>query len=100
MKPRWQPTGAHSSCGTGGGFEDPHLWFDQNDGIHLLFHAFGNEPAVVNKSCRGTLTSAHAFSPDGYQWYVSPGVPYPSSINTLDNNTLYYWSRERPKLIW
>jgi hypothetical protein len=75
----------------GGGFEDPHLYFDANNHLHLLFHSFGNEPAVVANSCRGTLTSAHAFSPDGYSWFVSPGVPYDSSITTSTNETLLYW---------
>jgi hypothetical protein len=65
-----------------------------------LFHAYGNEPEVVADSCRGTLTSAHAFSPDGYSWYVSPGVPYDSAITTSTNKTLLYWSRERPKIFW
>jgi hypothetical protein len=84
----------------GGGFEDPHLFFDANDNLHLLFHAFRNEPSVVNNSCHGTLTSAHAFSTDGRCWFTSPGVPYPSSITTSDNETLLYWSRERPKVVW
>ena len=84
----------------GGGFEDPYLYFDASDNLHLLFHAFGNEPAVVNDSCRGTLTSAHAFSPDGHSWFVSPGVPYPAAVTTHANETLLYWSRERPKIFW
>lgn len=84
----------------GGGFEDPHLYFDAKNNLHLLFHAFRNEPLVVNNSCRGTLTSAHAFSADGHSWFTSPGVPYPSSITTSDNKTLLYWSRERPKIVW
>ena len=84
----------------GGGFEDPHLYFDSSNHIHLLFHSFGNEPAVVNASCRGTLTSAHAFSQDGFSWFVGPGVPYPSSVLTSTNETLLYWSRERPKIVW
>ena len=84
----------------GGGFEDPHLYFDASDNLHLLFHAFGNEPAVVNDSCIGTLTSAHAFSRDGQSWFVSPGVPYPAAVTTGSNETLLFWSRERPKLVW
>ena len=32
----------------GGGFEDLYLCFDASDNLHLLFHAFCNEPAVVN----------------------------------------------------
>lgn len=84
----------------GGGFEDPYLYFDEDDHLHLLYHAFRNEPAVVNDSCRGTLTSAHAYSADGYSWFTSPGMPYPASITTSDNETLLYWSRERPKIVW
>ena len=79
---------------------DPHLYFGQGEDLHLLFHAFGNEPAVVNDSCKGTLTSAHAFSPDGQNWWVSPGVPYPSSVNTSANEEVLFWSRERPKIFW
>merc|ERR1712224_312236 len=30
----------------------------------------------------------------------SPGVPYPSSVTTSSNETLLYWSRERPKIFW
>jgi hypothetical protein len=92
----------------GGGFEDPHLWFDADDNLHILFHAFCNEPVVVNASCHGTLTSAHAFSTGDWSsdisgelsWWVSPGVPYNSSVTTAAGETLYYWSRERPKIVW
>ena len=78
----------------------PHLYFDSDNNLDLLFHAFGNEPAVVNDSCRGTLTSAHSFSRDGYNCYISPGAPHPSPVTTAANETLLFWSRERPKLVW
>jgi hypothetical protein len=80
--------------------QDPHLYFDANDHLHLLFHAFGNEPAIVNASCHGTLTSAHAYSRDGHSWFVSPGQPFPASITTPTKDQLWFWSRERPKVLW
>ena len=90
---RTRPLGCwYSHCSRrppiGGGFEDPHLYFDSKNNLHLLFHAFGNEPAVVNDSCRGTLTSAHAYSSDGFHWFVSPGVPYPAAVTTGSNMTV------------
>ena len=85
----------------GGGYEDPYLYFDARNNIHLLFHAYMNEgPNILNASCRNTLVSAHAFSADGYTWYTSPGQPYPSQVQTDANQTLLFWSRERPKIYW
>ena len=56
--------------------------------------------AQLVSTCRGTLTSAHAFSADGFRWFTSPAQPFPAHVETTDNQTLFFWSRERPKVLW
>ena len=71
--------------------EDPYLWQDQSSGtFHALFHNMGG--------CKDV--GCHAFSEDGYLWYLAPDDPYTTLIIFQDNSNITYGRRERPHLVF
>jgi hypothetical protein len=71
--------------------EDPNLFVDPQGNFHLLTH--------TNAQPNWHDVSAHAFSPDGVHWTVSPVAPYTKTIAWEDGSETTVWKRERPQLL-
>lgn len=71
--------------------EDPFLWVDADSGtFHALFHNMG---ACATVGC-------HAFSPDGFVWYLATTGPYTNTVNYVDGSSKTLARRERPHLVF
>lgn len=71
--------------------EDPFLWQDQASGtFHALFHNMGGCGSV----------GCHAFSADGFAWYLATSDPYTTEVDFADGSSINYGRRERPHLVF
>ena len=60
-----------------GTYEDPFLYSDQRGLWHLLYHMYiTTENPPHGHECVNSTVSAHAYSLDGFHWFVSPHQPY------------------------
>ena len=97
----------HGNAGewpTGWHHEDEFL-FTTKRGWHVLFHAsIRDDSPGAGHNCTASVVSAHMFSPDGFEWHVSPVSPYGTQVEVVDGGgatrTLTVATRERPKLIF
>lgn len=48
--------------------------------------------------CVNSTVSAHAFSEDGFTWFMSPVSPYGTQVELTTGETVTVATRERPKL--
>lgn len=71
--------------------EDPFMWFDTESGTyHALFHNMGGCGEV----------GCHAFSEDGFSWFMARTCPYTSLVQFQDGSSITYARRERPHLVF
>ena len=70
--------------------EDPYLFIDSAANFHALFHNMGGCSAV----------GCHAFSADGFAWYLATSNPYTSLVRFADGSSVDYARRERPHLVF
>lgn len=87
-------------------WEDQNLWVDPRGNFHTLMHAFRGQPTEYpicdrarNKSYCSAL-GGHAFSSNGYHWYVSPVAAYTPIVEFEGGATVTFRARERPHLIF
>jgi hypothetical protein len=71
--------------------EDPFMWQDAASGTyHALFHNMGG--------CRDV--GCHAFSADGFAWFLATSDPYTTTVSFQDGSGITYARRERPHLVF
>jgi hypothetical protein len=78
------------------GGEDDFLWQDLGSGsFHVVFHD-------MEGTCGGADNEygCHAFSADGYSWYLSPGYVYNSTISYVGGKVKHVSRRERPVIVF
>jgi len=110
--------GSITNDDAGGGimYEDPSLYVDHRGHFHVIFHAYvPYENPPHGHDCSNSTVAAHFFSVDGRQWYRSPGQPYGSQIQLLEETAtaagggggghgrstiMTLSTRERPTLIF
>ena len=80
---------ATQACGPG---EDSYLYVDTRDHFHCLYH----RAPFPNLTAQG----GHAYSEDGFTWFVGAAAAYPAAIRYSDGTVAHYGKRERPHLIW
>lgn len=79
--------------------EDPMLWLDKNENLHVVYHKFagsdyGGEACTETGGCGG-----HAYSADGgATWRAGPTV-YNATIAYADGPTQRYLTRQRPHVV-
>jgi hypothetical protein len=85
--------------GACGGGEDPAIWQDAGGNWHCLYHRSPfADPAHQ--------AIGHAYSPDGFTWFTSPGAAATSVVNYTDGGgggdvlTVTFGKRERPHLVF
>ena len=69
--------------------EDPFLYADAAGNFHALFHNMGGCSAV----------GCHAFSKDGFEWWLASSSPYTSHVVREDGSAIDLARRERPHLV-
>jgi len=69
------------------GVEDSFMWRDPRGNFHALFHAWDD-------------IGGHAFSKDGLRWHYADGRAYSTDAEVEGGETVTYWRRERPRLIF
>ena len=77
------------ACGPG---EDSYLYVDSRDHFHCLYH----RAPFQNLTAQG----GHAYSQDGFTWFVGAAAAYPAAIRYSDGTVAHYGKRERPHLIF
>ena len=88
-----------TNAGPVGTYEDPFLYSDQRGSWHLLYHVYNTtENPPHGHECVNSTVSAHAYSLDGFHWFVSPHQPYTTQILLTSGETITVATRERPKL--
>lgn len=55
-------------------------------------------PPVLLPPCRDV--GCHAFSADGYTWYLATSDPYTTTIDFADGSSRTYARRERPHVVF
>ena len=50
--------------------------------------------------CFNSTVSAHAYSEDGFTWYMSASQPYGTQVELSTGETITVATRERPKLFF
>lgn len=84
--------------GPAGNYEDPFLYVDAR-GFHLIYHVYNtHENPPHGHECFNSTVSAHSFSVDGFEWFMSPTQPYGTRIATADGSHVTVATRERPKI--
>ena len=83
-------------------FEDPFIWYHTASGsFHALFHGVATEEHP-DSSC--LQVGCHAFSEDGYTWYLASSDPYDFNLHWTDGTgatlTKKVARRERPHLVF
>lgn len=87
-----------SGRGPAGSYEDPFLYTTER-GWHLIYHVYNTgENPPHGHECINSTVSAHAFSPDGFHWFMSPTQPYGTQVKLTSGATVTVATRERPKL--
>lgn len=87
------------SGGPSGNYEDPFL-YTTDRGFHLIYHVYNtHENPPHGHECVNSTVSAHAYSADGFQWFMSPESPYGTQVELTTGETVTVATRERPK-IW
>ena len=61
-----------------GHYEDPQLYTDNRGNFHILYHVYTTDLPSFN--CENSTVSAHAYSQDGYKWYISSKQPYTTQL--------------------
>jgi len=85
----WQGPYTLVTTGACGGGEDPSLFIDKRGHFHCMFHRspFSNPDIAIG----------HAYSLDGFTWYVAAEAAANSTINYDSNlGTVIHGKRERP----
>ena len=88
--------------------EDAFLYTDTNEHFHLLFHGFSlkagemcfGRPCGPTPHCTNPTVSAHAFSPNGYDWSWGDEQPHTAQIKMQGGAIVGVATRERPKLLF
>lgn len=70
--------------------EDPFLFLDKVGNFHALFHNMGGCKEV----------GCHAFSEDGWAWYLATSDPYATLVEFEDGSSHTFARRERPHLVF
>ena len=89
----------NANCLPAGWGEDPMLWLDHRDNLHIVYHKFagsdyGGLPCTATGSCGG-----HAYSSDGGRtWAVGP-TAYNGSVTYANGQTVEYLTRQRPHVV-
>jgi len=87
-------------------WEDQNLWIDKRGNFHTLMHAYRGQPCDypvcdrVHNEAFCTAVGGHAYSADGFNWYISPVVAYTPTVTWEDGSSVTYRARERPHLIF
>lgn len=86
----WQGPYTFVTSGACGGGEDPSLYIDKKGRFHCLFHQspFSNPDIAIG----------HAYSLDGFVWYVSALPAANSTITYEGHGPIVMGKRERPHL--
>ena len=67
------------------------MWFDAaSSSYHAIFHNMGGCAAV----------GCHAFSADGFTWYIAMTPAYTSLVEFEGGGNITYARRERPHLVF
>ena len=89
---------SHSGEGPKGNYEDPFLFITAR-GYHLLYHVYNTtEHPPHGHECVDSTVSAHGYSEDGFNWFLSPNQPYSTQIKLTTGETVTVATRERPKV--
>eukprot|EP00039_Didymoeca_costata_P029648 m.25668 g.25668 ORF g.25668 m.25668 type:complete len:433 (+) comp7728_c0_seq2:22-1320(+) len=101
------PTGEWVPPGLGAyiRIEDAYLWQDANDNWHFMCHAYdyrNGYPVNPNATKPGPLVSAHAFSRDLFNWYLTPlsQPPFAPTIYYQNGSLKHFSTMERPHLMF
>ena len=86
-------------CLPGGWGEDPMLWLDARDNLHLVYHRFAGDD-FGGGSCRASGgCGGHAYSDDGGRtWHVGP-TTYNSTVVYAGGDAVHYLTRQRPHVV-
>eukprot|EP00911_Craspedida_sp_UC1_P001909 UC1_evm2s1466 len=67
-----------------GNYEDPFLYTDARGHFHLIYHVYNtHENPPHGHECVNATVSAHAYSEDGFQWFMSSTQPYTTQVALL-----------------
>lgn len=79
-----------------GTLEDPTMWIDARGNWHIINHAYNTSQY---EQCSESTVSAHLYSRDGKDWYLSNEEPYGHVLQFEDGTNHTYTTLERPYAI-